>query len=121
MLEEMVELEYHADFAAKTMKSGRRVTATAIQRQFFDVNGSRLKNFKSRDNPKHRGLAGSGWTHQCDQFAASYLKRDSSQDLPRATDKAHLAQTKHRVHAVGAFHRFSSRRAKAASGSDMAR
>jgi hypothetical protein len=121
MLEEMVELKYHADFAAQAMKNGRRVAATAVQRQFFEVNGSRLKTFKARDNPQHCGLARSGWAHQCHQFAAPYVKRDASQDLPRATDKAHLAQTKHRVHAVGAFHRFSSRRAKAASGSDMAR
>ena len=45
----------------------------------------------------------------------------AGQDAPHTTAKMHVADVEDYRHDVGAFHRCSSRRAAAASGSDMAR
>jgi hypothetical protein len=122
VLKEMMELEHHPDLAAECVKYDRCVALACAEDQLFDLNASGLKDLKARDRAQNRGLACSGRPHQRHEFPVSNVEGYIRKHTARATAKLDLPQTERCAgHAVAAFQRRSSRRASAASGSDIAR
>ena len=121
VIEQAVELKDHAYLPPQLPHDGRRRCAWT-QRHVAYLDGPTLERFKGGDRAQDRGLARSGLTHQRHDLAAGDLKRHPAQDHPCCTPQPDVANRDDDVaHDVGAFHRCSSLRASADSGSDIAR
>jgi hypothetical protein len=122
VLEQVVELKHHPDFSAKPAQGARRRSSATLQRDIVYDNTSRLERFERANRPKDRGLSGTRRSHERDELAPPNIERDALEDPSRPSKQAHVDEPQYLfVHAVGAFQRRSSRRANAASGSDITR
>jgi hypothetical protein len=102
VLEEKMELEHHAGLCAR------------------DLAG--VAQLEAGDDAKDGRLPRPRESHQGDDFSRTGLEIDASQNLSRTAAEPQASNTEHRGgHGVGIFHCASSRRARAPSGSDIAR
>jgi hypothetical protein len=121
MLEETVELEHHADLPAQLPHKGSGHKA-ATDRDAVDFDRSAFEWIEAGNGSQDRGLARSRRSHERNDFSPCHVDADAGEHSPRAAAQMNIAQPHDNLaHGVGAFHRCSSRRASAASGSDIAR
>jgi hypothetical protein len=120
VLEQVVKLKHHPDFSAKPAQGARRRQPSTLERHIVHDNTARLERFERANRPKDRGLPRTRRSHERDELAPPNVERDALEDPSRPPKQAHVDEPQYPfVHAVGAFQRRSSRRASAASGSDI--
>ena len=87
----------------------------------IDHDPALVERLKRGDCSERCRLAGTGWSHQCHQLTRRDFERQRSQDVPRVEADAQPIDHEQRGHGARPPQRCSSRRARRASGSDIAR
>ena len=113
-----MKLKHHAD-----LRVTARVSCSAsTNRDAADDDFAGVEGIESRDGTQDGGLARPRQAHDRDDFSGGDVERDAAKHLARAAAQPQVADDQHLTHdAVGACHAASSRRARCASGSDIAR
>ena len=94
--------------------------ATGCERESIDDDPSFIERLQRDNRPQCRRLPHTRRTHQRHEFPACDLERQRTQHASRVIPNREPVDHKERAHAAG-LQRRSSRRAKRASGSDIAR
>src|SRR5262245_40710179 len=119
MLEQIVELKDHSHLTVQHPSDVSRRHARGKGRG-IDNNRAGVEALQPCDRTQDRRFAGSRQSHERDDLASTNRQLDPAEHLTLAARQAESLDREHRVH-DDAFHCASSRRARCAKGSDMAR